>query len=265
MSNAGTPTASTSGGDASQASSQPQQAGTPTPAAVAGQAGNGANNNNNNNTNPVAQNQIVMSFLERRGFSRSAQILNEELADQAAALKAGISTDEFAARNRRPRVVDAPAWESGFASLCQFVQGSLALHRNELQQTLWPIFVHVYLDLILAGEPNLASRVLSKSGPEFRFQQSDMLRKLGSIKIADHVLQDAAIARWRHERYLVPLTERGWGLLQGWLQGGGLLESSGKKSSMGDRGRDRILAIINERLELKIGPSLPNSRFTPVL
>lgn len=202
---------------------------------------------------PVNQNDIVMSFLARKGFTRTHQMLQEELKESAAAQKAGMSTEEFFAKNRRPRVVEAPAWKAGFAGLCRFVQGSLALHRNELQQMLWPIFVHIYLDLIKAGEPVLASEVHKEFGDEFKYQHPDVLRTLGAIKLEDHVNQDPMIARWRRERYLVPLTERGWGLLQGWLQGGGLLDAAGQTKGTGDKGRDHILAIINERIELKIG------------
>lgn len=43
------------------------------------------------------------------------------------------------------------------------------------------------------------------------------------------------------------LSERGWGLLLGWLQGGGL---QGANEGTEGRGRDRVLAIINERVKV---------------
>lgn len=243
MSNPGGPTASTSNdanaGQQQQGAAPPTSAATPAPAAQA--------------TTPANQNEIVMNFLARKGFMRTHQMLQEELKESAAAVKAGMSTEEFFAKNRRPRVVEAPAWKAGFAGLCRFVQGSLALHRNELQQMLWPIFVHIYLDLVKAAEPTLATEVHQEFGNEFKFQHPDVLRTLGAIKLEDHINQDPMMARWRKERYHVPLTERGWGLLQGWLQGGGLLDAAGQTKGTGDKGRDHILAIINERIELKIG------------
>lgn len=44
------------------------------------------------------------------------------------------------------------------------------------------------------------------------------------------------------------MSERGWGLVNGWLQGGGL---AGSIEGTEARGRDRVLAIINERVKLE--------------
>lgn len=202
---------------------------------------------------PCWHNNTCSVYRQRKGFARSAQALKDEIQQAAAAARQGLSLEEFAARNRAQNS-EGPAWKSGFASLCAFVQGSLALHRNELSQTLWPIFVHLYLDLVSIGQVQHATELHQQFAGEFAHQFADMLRKLGSIKLVDHIEKDPQVARWRTERYLVPLTERGWGLLQGWLQGGGLMDAAGSNSKKtGDKGRDHILAIINEHIELKIG------------
>ena len=70
---------------------------------------------------------------------------------------------------------------------------------------------------------------------------------LSSIRLASHVSESEEATRWRHERYGVRLSERGWGLLLGWLQGGGL---AGSIEGTEARGRDRVLAIINERVKV---------------
>lgn len=62
-----------------------------------------------------------------------------------------------------------------------------------------------------------------------------------------HVTESDEATRWRTERYHVKLSERGWGLLLGWLQGGGL---AGSIEGSEGRGRDRVLAIINERVKV---------------
>jgi transcription initiation factor TFIID subunit 5 len=70
---------------------------------------------------------------------------------------------------------------------------------------------------------------------------------LSAIRNASHVGESEEATRWRQERYNVRLSERGWGLLLGWLQGGGL---AGSIEGTEARGRDRVLAIINERVKV---------------
>lgn len=71
---------------------------------------------------------------------------------------------------------------------------------------------------------------------------------LAAIRLASHVAESEEATRWRQERYQVRLSERGWGLLIGWLQGGGL---AGSIEGTEARGRDRVLAIINERVKIE--------------
>lgn len=74
-----------------------------------------------------------------------------------------------------------------------------------------------------------------------------IVRMLAAIRNASHVSESEDATRWRQERYHVRLSERGWGLLLGWLQGGGL---AGSIEGTEARGRDRVLAIINERVKV---------------
>jgi len=78
-------------------------------------------------------------------------------------------------------------------------------------------------------------------------QYPSLLRLLSSLRLPQHVSENESSLRWRQERYHVRLSERGWGLVLGWLQGGGL---AGSVEGTEGRGRDRVLAIINERVKV---------------
>jgi hypothetical protein len=82
-----------------------------------------------------------------------------------------------------------------------------------------------------------------------------IIRMLSAIRLGQHVTESEEATRWRSERYNVRLSERGWGLLLGWVQGGGL---AGSIEGTGSRGRDRVLAIINERVKVD-GEIVPSS------
>jgi transcription initiation factor TFIID subunit 5 len=70
---------------------------------------------------------------------------------------------------------------------------------------------------------------------------------LRSIRLREHIEQSEEVSRWREEKFIVRMTERAWNLLLGWLQGGGLRSGSEDDD---DSGRDRVLRIINERVQI---------------
>ncbi|GAA5837820.1 hypothetical protein JCM11251_004669, partial [Rhodosporidiobolus azoricus] len=163
--------------------------------------------------------------------------------------------DESVARGQM--LADPPSWEKGYEGLRAFVENSLDIHRPELHPLLLPLFVHSYLDLVLVGYRDAADSFLARFSPDHAAMYPSLIRLLSSLRLPQHVSENQVALRWRQERYHVRLSERGWGLLLGWLQGGGVIGSEGTEG----RGRDRVLAIINERVKVDAvpGPPLPTS------
>lgn len=144
-------------------------------------------------------------------------------------------------------LADPPSWERGYDGIRTFVDNSLDIHRPELHPLLLPLFVHSYLDLVLVGCRDAADHFLKRFARDHDAQYPQLVRLLASLRNPSHVAENESAKRWRNERYHVRLSERGWGLLLGWLQGGGL---AGSTEGTEGRGRDRVLAIINERVKV---------------
>ncbi|GAA5922211.1 hypothetical protein JCM1841_000677 [Sporobolomyces salmonicolor] len=252
-------------------------------------------------SNPDANYRAILEYLTKRGHHKAALSLQADLEqasnpssraaspapNPAAGGGKSVPLDDFAERNapsapraasqgpaaagqqpqrRRPdqsvapgqMLADPPSWEKGYEGLRAFVENSLDIHRPELHPLLLPLFVHSYLDLVLSGYREAADHFLNRFSPDHAAQYPSLLRLLSSLRLREHVSENEQALRWRQERYHVRLSERGWGLLLGWLQGGGL---AGSVEGTEGRGRDRVLAIINERVKVDAvpGPPLPSS------
>ncbi|CEQ42293.1 SPOSA6832_04096, partial [Sporobolomyces salmonicolor] len=242
-------------------------------------------------SNPDANYRAILEYLTKRGHHKAALSLQADLEqasnpssraaspapNPAAGGGKSVPLDDFAERNapsapraasqgpaaagqqpqrRRPdqsvapgqMLADPPSWEKGYEGLRAFVENSLDIHRPELHPLLLPLFVHSYLDLVLSGYREAADHFLNRFSPDHAAQYPSLLRLLSSLRLREHVSENEQALRWRQERYHVRLSERGWGLLLGWLQGGGL---AGSVEGTEGRGRDRVLAIINERVKLE--------------
>ncbi|BGP16771.1 hypothetical protein JCM10213_002164 [Rhodosporidiobolus nylandii] len=239
-------------------------------------------------SNPDANYRAILDYLTKRGHHKAALALTADLdpsgsrpGSPAPGGGKAVGLEDFAERNapsaaRAPAqgqrrrmdqsvapgqmLADPPSWEKGYEGLRAFVENSLDIHRPELQPLLLPLFVHSYLDLVLVGYREAADQLLTRFAPDHSAQYPALIRLLSSLRLPTHVSENESALRWRQERYHVRLSERGWGLLLGWLQGGGLQGMGGAEGTEG-RGRDRVLAIINERVKVDAvpGPPLPSS------
>ncbi|KAI5474370.1 transcription initiation factor TFIID subunit 5 [Pseudohyphozyma bogoriensis] len=229
--------------------------------------------------------RTILDYLERHGHSRAASTLRADLKTVAEGGVIGggkaVGLDEFADKNapNAPKVPnqaamngvaqnmarsrigpggqvlqDAPSWEKGYEGMRGFVENSLDIHRPELHPLLLPLFVHSYLDLVLVGFRDAADHFLRRFSPDHNTTSPHVVRMLAAIRNESHVRESEDATRWRQERYCMRLSERGWGLLLGWLQGGGL---AGSIEGTEARGRDRVLSIINERVKVDAFPGPP--------
>ncbi|GAA6054586.1 hypothetical protein JCM3770_000064 [Rhodotorula araucariae] len=239
---------------------------------------------------PDANYRAILDYLAKRGHHKAALALSSDLEHnqaqgqgqaqaQGPAAGKAVALDDFAERNapsapRQPQqpqqrrrmdqsvapgqmLADPPSWEKGYEGIRAFVDNSLDIHRPELQPLLLPLFVHSYLDLVLVGYRDAADHFLTRFASDHAPLYPALLRLLSSLRLPSHVSENEAALRWRHERYHVRLSERGWGLLLGWLQGGGIMHGASEGTE--GRGRDRVLAIINERVKVDAVPGPPLS------
>ena len=114
--------------------------------------------------------------------------------------------------------------------------------------------MHSYLDLVILNYRDAADAFLARFVSDHEAQSPHTVKLLSSIRLASHINESSEASRWRRERYVVRMSERGWGLLLGWLQGGGL---AGSVEGTEGRGKDRMLAIINERVKVDAIPGPP--------
>lgn len=165
--------------------------------------------------------------------------------------------------NGRPLVREDPMpWRDGLLGLREFVHGSLDIHRPELLPILLPVYFHSIIDLILLGYKDQAESIFRSFVNDYQATNPAVVNLLASLKTPSQIFENEQAGRWRRERYVVRMTRRGWSLLLGWLQGGtqGLLGHTAQGGEQAERGREKMLGIINERVRVdvvdpKIAPS----------
>lgn len=218
---------------------------------------------------------IVLEYLVKRGYHGAASALRAEI-DPANSANQGavaggrvISQETYEKRNlgggaKKAAVREDPIpWKDGLLGLRAFVLGSLDIHRPELLPILLPVYIHSFIDLILLGYRDQAEVIYNHFVADYASTKPDIVNLLGSLKTPAQISESEAANRWRKERYVVRMTRRGWSLLLGWLQGGVQMQmvpstvtatTSGSTSNqeVAERGREKMLGIINERVKVEV-------------
>ncbi|KPJ15131.1 Transcription initiation factor TFIID subunit 5 [Papilio machaon] len=82
---------------------------------------------------------------------------------------------------------DPYSYEFAYESLKKFIESSLDVYKYELSTLLYPVFVHMYLLLIIYDHNEHAAKFLEKFGPEQEDYYQDDLAKLCIVKHKDQI------------------------------------------------------------------------------
>ncbi|XP_037977282.2 transcription initiation factor TFIID subunit 5 [Plutella xylostella] len=82
---------------------------------------------------------------------------------------------------------DPYSYEFAYDSLKKFIDNSLDVYKHELSTLLYPVFVHMYLSLILYDHNEHAAKFLDKFGKEQEDYYLDDLAKLAIVKSKDQI------------------------------------------------------------------------------
>ncbi|KAH9814470.1 WD40-repeat-containing domain protein [Melampsora americana] len=220
--------------------------------------------------------QAILDYLNRRGFTKAEQALKHELqsiqlsSSQPLPKSKTVGLDEFADKNVHlnsttdqlhhhhhhhqkkkdglgKNLIKHPSeYAKGYEGLREFINHSLDIHRPAFMPFLLPLFVHSYLELVLDGRRDAADEFLHRFSPDHVASQPTLIQQLASLRHSYHLQESELAQRWRSERYVIRISERAKNLLMAWLQ----TESIGGDTDE-SRAKDRMTSMINERVRVE--------------
>ncbi|XP_039763631.1 transcription initiation factor TFIID subunit 5 [Pararge aegeria] len=101
---------------------------------------------------------------------------------------------------------DPYSYEFAYDSLKKFVESSLDIYKYELSTLLYPVFVHMYLILILYDHTEHASKFLDKFGPEQEEYYQEDLNRLCAVKNKDQVKGNELAEIYSSNKFQVQLS-----------------------------------------------------------
>ncbi|VVT55043.1 uncharacterized protein SAPINGB_P004396 [Magnusiomyces paraingens] len=136
-----------------------------------------------------------------------------------------------------------------YLALRDWTEKSLDLYKPELRRVLYPVFVHIYLDLISKGCVKQAKDFFEENAADHATLHYQDLVVLSRISLPAHIEENELTKAFRNNKYVIKVSRTTFDLLVYFLH------------EIEDIGGSAIIRIINQYIEAKITTARP-SRFS---
>ncbi|XP_062866560.1 transcription initiation factor TFIID subunit 5 isoform X2 [Trichomycterus rosablanca] len=140
---------------------------------------------------------------------------------------------------------DPSLYQVYYSSLKKFIDSVLDCHRAELSQLFYPLFVHMYLELVYNNQENEAKAFFEKFSGDQECYYKDDLRVLSSLTKKEHMKGNETLLDFRTSRFVLRISRDSYQQLKRHLQ---------------ERQNNQIWNIIQEHLYIDIFDGMPRSK-----
>lgn len=181
-------------------------------------------------------NRIVLEFLHKKGYSRTEAMLRLESSRS--------TVPSLATRGLTAAVplAGADSYAKTYALLQEWFESSLDMYQPELSRFMYPLFVHMFIELINLGEPLMACEFFDKFCESHELLHSQDLQAIKGIRLPQHVSENSVAQRFVTRRCRVQISPTAFDLLLHFLH------------SIEAVGGSTIIRLINQHFSLVIKP-----------
>ncbi|XP_053548425.1 transcription initiation factor TFIID subunit 5 [Bombina bombina] len=140
---------------------------------------------------------------------------------------------------------DPALYQDYYSGLKKFIESVLDCHRAELSQLFYPLFVHMYLELVYNQNENEAKAFFEKFHGDQECYYEDDLRILASLSKKEHMKGNETMLDFRTSKFVLRISRDSYQLLKRHLQ---------------ERQNNQIWSIVQEHLYIDIFDGMPRSK-----
>ncbi|CAH1118033.1 unnamed protein product [Phaedon cochleariae] len=109
---------------------------------------------------------------------------------------------------------DPEAYELSYTELKRFVESSLDIYKHELGTILFPVLVHMYLEMVYNGHTQKAISLMKKFGPEQESYYQEDLKKLAMVTKREHMNGNELTETFKSNQFIIRISRDTLSLLK---------------------------------------------------
>ncbi|KAK7084586.1 Transcription initiation factor TFIID subunit 5 [Halocaridina rubra] len=200
---------------------------------------------------PVERNTLiaVLQFLKKNNFKSTEDQLRQDsnFFEDVEDSKAGIGGDAEVSSvlSAYKNEGDPAEYYDAYMSLQAFVEKSLDAYKHEVSLVLYPVFVHMYLELVYNGHEEVSKAFLQKLGPLQEDYYQEDVHKLSLVTSRDHMTGYQIMDNFRSSQFTIRMSRDTYSHLKRYLT---------------ERGTGPVPRIVHDRLCLELYEGVPRTR-----
>ena len=204
------------------------------------------------NLNDSTTVQAILAFLKKNNLTSTTEQLQKELAKaagnggQVAAAPKDIEMGNALATYKSDG--DPSSYDEAYNDLEVFVENSLDMYKHELALILYPVFVHMYLELVYNGHEQAAKDFIAKFGPRQESYYQEDIKKLSFVTKKDHMKGNELMENFNTSQFTVRMSRDTYTQLRQ------------QKKHLSEKKHTLLWNVIQEHLYLDVYEGLPRSK-----
>ncbi|KAG9289837.1 hypothetical protein G9A89_015417 [Geosiphon pyriformis] len=179
----------------------------------------------------------VLKYLLHKGYKQTELMLRHEIGADSQDINQNPAFPNYIlfyndSENSKPE-----AYNSSYGTFRGWVENSLDAFRLELRAVLFPMFVHVYLDLIVKDCKEQATSFFEAYKSDHLEFHSSQIQRLSVLSQPQHVQENEIAQNFRNNKYNLRLSSTVYGLIINFLQENKMM---------------LLLRIVNQYLNIKV-------------
>jgi len=198
--------------------------------------------------------QAILAFLKKNNLKGTEEVLKSELAklDSSSSVPGGpVRQPDNEVGNVLAAYKsegDADSYEAAYRDLEVFVENSLDMYRHELALILYPVFVHMYLELVYNEHEMAAKNFIVLFGPRQESYYQEDIKKLSYVTKKEHMKGNELMDNFNTSQFTVRMSRDSYTQLR--LQ----------KKHLSEKKHSLLWNVIQEHLYLDVYEGLPRSK-----
>ncbi|XP_041476835.1 transcription initiation factor TFIID subunit 5-like [Lytechinus variegatus] len=188
----------------------------------------------------------VLQFLRKNNLKGTEELLRKEANIQETSENASnTDQDVSSALSAYTSEGDPLLYEGQYRGLMSFIGSALDATKCELAQILYPVFVHMYLELVYNDHDNQAVAFFSGFSDEQESYHEEDLIKLSAVTKKDHMRHSEIMMNFRTSKYVIRMSRDSYSALKRYLQ---------------DKQNNTVLNILEEHLYIDVFDGVPRNK-----
>ncbi|XP_067006198.2 transcription initiation factor TFIID subunit 5 [Anabrus simplex] len=113
---------------------------------------------------------------------------------------------------------DPEVYEGSYTELKRFVEGALDIYKHELGMILYPVFVHMYLELVYNNHEEQAIKLMEKFGPDQEEYYQEDIRRLAHVTKKEHMKGNELTDTFKSSAFIIRMSRDTLSILKRHLQ-----------------------------------------------